>query len=85
MCVGVCAHVSADDCGILKKVPDPLQTELQEVVSHLAWVLGTQFRFFTRKVHGAKQLASLHPLHRSFSTYSMLLQRTIFYSFHCLY
>lgn len=72
MCIHECRS-----CGILKRVPDPLETELKAVVSHLAWVLGTQFRFFTRVLHGAQHLASLQPLDLSFSAYSMLLQRTV--------
>ena len=41
MCLSpVCAyHVSAD--GVQKRVSDPLELELQAVLSRLTWVLGT--------------------------------------------
>ena len=38
----VCTHVSASACRIQERVLDPLELELQAVVSHLMWVLRTE-------------------------------------------
>lgn len=37
-------YVSAGACGVQQGAPDYLEPESQAVVSHLAWLLGTELR-----------------------------------------
>lgn len=48
-CVSVC-HVCASACGGKKRVCDALKIELQDVVSHMKWTLGTEARPSARAV-----------------------------------
>lgn len=46
-CVCLCVHVHESKC--LQRV-NPMGLELQVLVSHLVWVLGTKFRSFASEV-----------------------------------
>jgi hypothetical protein len=58
VCVCVCArapvHVNTGACESLKKVSDPLELELQTVVSSQIWVLGSiqKYQHPSRQIPG---------------------------------
>lgn len=58
MCVFV-QHIHAGAHRIQKRVLDPLELELQAVVSHVTWVQGTKLRASDRAVtaHNARLLS----------------------------
>jgi hypothetical protein len=50
VCARVCVHADASEGQ--KTLSDPQELELQVVVSHPTWVLGTKLRFSSRTAFG---------------------------------
>lgn len=48
---GGVGYMSAGTCRVQTKVRNPLELELQAVVSCLTWTLGTKLRFFAIATH----------------------------------
>lgn len=76
VCLSLCVHANMCEAafGVKKGVSNPMELELQVVMSFLAWALGTEL--------GPLLLSCLSRLQLSLSLFTLFFPRNFFISFH---